>query len=279
MTDHPDRQRIRPTLDGRVRLLAAVEIVGPPHVLDLGSLGEYAELVAVRGQAAADTELPEVAAHLADGCASCADDLRELTALAGAPDAPAAPEIAPAVDPVPPTVGPLYPQGPVPGSGELRADARPLPPTGDSLEIKGAGIRGPSVVDSGIHAADLPDPRAAEAARRQRLRRIRDWLLIAAAVSALLIGLSLVGLSYVANSQPPARLGLTPLPAGTSVPGGPGRAAPSGVSCPPSHPIKGNRSSMIYHLPGADFYEQTRPEDCFASPADAEAAGYRASLR
>ena len=281
MTDHPDRQRIRPTLDGRVRLLAAVEIVGPPHVVDLGSLGEYAELVAVRGQAAADTELPEVAAHLADGCASCADDLRELTALAGAPDGPAAPEIAPDVDPAPLAMAPSDPHGPARGSGEPYIDASPLSRTGGSLEIKGAELRGPNVVDSGIHAADLPDPRAAEAAeaaRRQRLRRIRDWLLIAAAVSALLIGLSLVGLSYVANNQPPARFGLTPLPAGTSVPGGPGRAAPSGMSCPTSHPIKGNRSSMIYHLPGADFYEQTRAEDCFASPANAEAAGYRASL-
>ena len=36
---------------------------------------------------------------------------------------------------------------------------------------------------------------------------------------------------------------------------------------------------MIYHPPGGEFYEPTRPEDCFASPADAEAAGYRRSQR
>ena len=114
---------------------------------------------------------------------------------------------------------------------------------------------------------------AAEAARRQRLRRLRrlrDWLLIAAAVAILLIGLSLVGLAYVASRQPDARLGLTPVP---------GRAVPSGMTCPASHPIKGNRASMIYHPPGGEFYDATRPEECFASPADAEAAGFRRSQR
>jgi hypothetical protein len=274
VTDRPDRQRIRPTLDGRARLLAAIEIVGTPHVVDPGTLGEYAELVAVRGQAVADTSLPEVAAHLADGCASCADDLRELTALAGAPDAPAAPGTAS-------TSGPRV--TPVRGSGEPSEGSRLRPDVSEDVGrggISRADLR--STIDSGIHAAELPDPRAAEAAeaaRRQRLRRIRDLLLIAAAVSILLIGLSLVGLAYVANSQPPARLGLTPLPIVTPGATSPGRAAPSGMSCPPSHPIKGNRSSMIYHLPGGAFYEQTRPEDCFASPADAEAVGYRASVR
>jgi hypothetical protein len=270
MTEHPDRQRIRPTLDGRVRLLAAVEIVGPPHVVDSGTLGEYAELVAVRGQAAADTELPEVAAHLADGCASCADDLAELTGLADAPDAPAAPFG------LPPSPG-------ISSTGLGGASSTETPSgTLAREQLWRPTDRAQSLVDSGIHAADLPDPRAAEAAeaaRRQRLRRIRDWLLIAAAVSILLIGLSLVGLAYIANSQPPARMGLTPLPNATSVPAGPSRAAPSGMSCPASHPIKGNRASMIYHLPGAGFYEQTRPEDCFVSPADAEAAGYRPSRR
>lgn len=150
--------------------------------------------------------------------------------------------------------------------------------------MRGRGEAEPrSALDSGLHLADLPDPRAAEAAelaRRQRLRKLRDWLLVAAAVSILLIGLSLVAMAYVAQSSPgPARLGLTPLPVTTPVPGGAGRAAPSGMACPAAHPIKGNRSSMIYHRPGAEFYEQTRPEDCFASPADAEAAGYRASQR
>src|SRR6476661_9689820 len=88
MSDFPDRQRIRPTVEGRARLLAALAAVSPPHVVDAGTLGEYAELVAVRGHAEADVRLPDVAAHLADGCPGCADDLRELVALAGAPDPP-----------------------------------------------------------------------------------------------------------------------------------------------------------------------------------------------
>ena len=51
------------------------------------------------------------------------------------------------------------------------------------------------------------------------------------------------------------------------------------MACPVSHPIKGNRGSMIYHLPGGEFYDATRPEDCFANTTDAEAAGYRKSQR
>ena len=44
--------------------------------------------------------------------------------------------------------------------------------------------------------------------------------------------------------------------------------------------IKGNRSrrgDWIYHLPGMQYYDQTRPEEIFCSEADARAAGYRRS--
>lgn len=58
-----------------------------------------------------------------------------------------------------------------------------------------------------------------------------------------------------------------------------GRVAPQGRDCPATHPIKGNASSMIYHVPGGAFYTRTVPEDCFATAADAVAAGYRASQR
>lgn len=61
------------------------------------------------------------------------------------------------------------------------------------------------------------------------------------------------------------------------------RAAPlTRTACPPSHPIKGNASSsgeLIYHVPGGASYAQTQPEECFATEADAQAAGYRAARR
>ena len=38
----------------------------------------------------------------------------------------------------------------------------------------------------------------------------------------------------------------------------------------------GGRAS-ISHVPGGDYYAVTDPEECFATPHDAEAAGYRAS--
>ena len=54
---------------------------------------------------------------------------------------------------------------------------------------------------------------------------------------------------------------------------------PSGWKCPSWAPIKGNASSMIYHVPGGAFYSRTNPEQCFASASAAKSAGYRASKR
>jgi hypothetical protein len=44
------------------------------------------------------------------------------------------------------------------------------------------------------------------------------------------------------------------------------------------NPVKGNIGSNgnIYHMPGWRSYNQTKPERCFATAADAEAAGVRA---
>jgi len=58
---------------------------------------------------------------------------------------------------------------------------------------------------------------------------------------------------------------------------GGGSYAPVGDSCPANAPIKGNESSMIYHMPGQRYYDVTVPEECFASEAAAQAAGYRAA--
>lgn len=65
-----------------------------------------------------------------------------------------------------------------------------------------------------------------------------------------------------------------PTPATTEM-----QAEPVDGVCPASHPIKGNRGSMgslIYHVPGGRNYERTKPEACFATIEEAEAAGYRA---
>ena len=53
--------------------------------------------------------------------------------------------------------------------------------------------------------------------------------------------------------------------------------APVNVNtCPATHPIKGNQADeWIYHGPLSAAYRATQPERCFATSAEAEAAGYR----
>ena len=59
----------------------------------------------------------------------------------------------------------------------------------------------------------------------------------------------------------------------------PSRTTPSGWNCPSWALIKGNASSMIYHLPGGASYTRTNPEECFATESAAQRAGYRRALR
>jgi hypothetical protein len=47
--------------------------------------------------------------------------------------------------------------------------------------------------------------------------------------------------------------------------------------CPGTHPVKGNRKSRIYHLPGGRFYDTTRAQRCYCDAEAAEADGLRAS--
>ena len=44
---------------------------------------------------------------------------------------------------------------------------------------------------------------------------------------------------------------------------------------PRGYPVKGNASSLIYHLPGGQNYQATIPEICFATVDDARANGFR----
>lgn len=62
-----------------------------------------------------------------------------------------------------------------------------------------------------------------------------------------------------------------------------GVAPASKTTCPASHPVKGNivdrgerKGEKIYHIPGGRSYNQTHPERCFKSAAEAQKAGFRA---
>ena len=66
-----------------------------------------------------------------------------------------------------------------------------------------------------------------------------------------------------------------PAAAAEEAPHGPGSHAPlEDDDQPEGFPIKGNADSMLYHLPGSRFYNQTKAEVWFATEADAEAAGF-----
>lgn len=58
----------------------------------------------------------------------------------------------------------------------------------------------------------------------------------------------------------------------------PGAVAPNGLSCPAEAPIKAT-TSHVYHVPTSATYRTVHPVVCFASTADAQAAGYRAAAR
>lgn len=51
------------------------------------------------------------------------------------------------------------------------------------------------------------------------------------------------------------------------------------IDCPESHPVKAyvsSTSARLYYTPDNRLYARVKPERCFASAAEAEAAGYRA---
>jgi len=83
----------------------------------------------------------------------------------------------------------------------------------------------------------------------------------------VLVALLLTG-STAAAQAPPARPGVPP----------------QGMSCPVSHPIKGNFTTYsgercIYHVPGGGFYGKTKPERCYTTGNEAVKDGCRRSKR
>jgi hypothetical protein len=74
-----------------------------------------------------------------------------------------------------------------------------------------------------------------------------------------------------------------PMAAAQTPPDRPGVPPPGGMSCPVTHPIKGNftptdpEEYCIYHMPGGEFYTRTKPERCYATESDAVKDGCRRS--
>ncbi len=85
--------------------------------------------------------------------------------------------------------------------------------------------------------------------------------------------------SFGGDSTASPSASATATPNATAGPAAGGGAVPPIFEehCPQNAPIKGNESSDIYHVPGDAYYDATHPEVCFATPQDAEAAGYRAA--
>ncbi len=85
------------------------------------------------------------------------------------------------------------------------------------------------------------------------------------------------GVSYEPQPFPmPPR----PIPASPATPvAGPTVAPDADGNCPVTHPIKGKRSSGIFHQPGSFAYERTHADACYVDTAAAEHDGLRAAKR
>lgn len=83
-----------------------------------------------------------------------------------------------------------------------------------------------------------------------------------------------------ATAPPPSSMAPPVTPTVPTDPSPTGPVPPiSEYDCPDWAPIKGNDNSGIYHRPGQQAYNRTKPEACFATSAAAEVAGYRAAKR
>ena len=109
---------------------------------------------------------------------------------------------------------------------------------------------------------------------RRALKRLRPFILVGAAATGTVIVVRRTRLarsprSVVRNRPEPAdSKRQDEVPAWVEAVNG---------ACPPSHPVKVKTTSGIYHVPGGQFYDRTRPERCYVDAAAAEADGYRAA--
>ena len=82
-------------------------------------------------------------------------------------------------------------------------------------------------------------------------------------------------------APPPSPVTATEPVAAQGPPPGPDAAwvAPTGGTCPASHPVKAKMSSKIFHVEGGLNYQRTHPDRCYRDAAAAEADGLRKSAR
>jgi small subunit ribosomal protein S6 len=122
---------------------------------------------------------------------------------------------------------------------EAEAEAAPVAGAAPAAETEG---------ESGVaieRASEVAEPAAADAAEAG----------------------TAMGLVTPAAAEAEAESDEKPVPAGAV------RPDADGV-CPADNPVKGNLSSMYYHVPGTRFYDRTVPEYCFDTVESAEAAGF-----
>ncbi|HEV3400751.1 MAG TPA: hypothetical protein VG078_02930 [Acidimicrobiales bacterium] len=58
-----------------------------------------------------------------------------------------------------------------------------------------------------------------------------------------------------------------------------GWVAPTGGTCPPTHPVKAKMTTRIFHLPGMAAYRRVSADRCYADAEAAESDGLRAAKR
>lgn len=88
----------------------------------------------------------------------------------------------------------------------------------------------------------------------------------------LFAGLAAAVASQVRRPSPPGtELGATGRPAAVE--------PVDGGQCPGSHPVKGKRSSGLFHVPGGASYTRTHADRCYVDGAAAEADGLRPAKR
>jgi len=109
------------------------------------------------------------------------------------------------------------------------------------------------------------------------------------AIVAALTGLGYATWKFLAARAPdtegitfqaqPFPLPPKPIPITSAAPPAPSVDPDADGDCPVTHPIKGKRTSGIYHQPGGFAYDRTHADRCYRDATAAEDDGLRAAKR